>query len=93
MDQQDERRAAAIERITDRREFRSHAFIYCAVNALLVVIWAGTGGGYFWPIWVIAGWGLGLAAHAWKTYGEKPISEADIVDEMHRVEHPPHRAT
>jgi hypothetical protein len=84
MDHQDERRSAAIARITDKRDFRSHAFAYCAVNALLVVIWAASGAGYFWPIWSIAGWGIGLAAHAWNVYGKKPISEADIVEEMHR---------
>jgi hypothetical protein len=86
VDQHDERRAAAIGRITAKREFRNHALIYCAVNMVLVVIWAASGGGYFWPIWVIAGWGIGLAAHAWRTHGQKPISEADIVEEMHRVE-------
>ena len=89
MDQHDDRRAAAIDRITARRALRTHALVYLAVNTLLVVIWAATGGGYFWPIWAIAGWGIGLAAQAWRTYGQKPISEADIREEMHRLEHPP----
>ncbi len=84
MEQRDERRAAAIDRITQRRDFRGHAFVYCAVNVLLVVIWAAAGGGYFWPIWSIAGWGIGLAAHAWQTFGERPISEAEIAEEMRR---------
>ena len=84
MDQQDERRAAAVTRITHKREFRSHVFVYCAVNALLVIIWAAAGAGYFWPIWSIGGWGIGIAAHAWSVYGERPITEAEITDEMHR---------
>ena len=92
MDHHDERRAAAA-RIADRRDFRNHAFIYCAVNTLLVVIWAASGAGYFWPIWVIAGWGIGLAAHGWRIHGQKPISEAEIDEEMHRVENPPHPAS
>jgi hypothetical protein len=33
---------------------------YLAVNLVLVAIWAATGAGYFWPIWPILGWGLGL---------------------------------
>ena len=33
---------------------------YLAVMALLVAIWALTGGGYFWPVWPALGWGLGL---------------------------------
>jgi len=84
MDHHDERRAVAIARITDKRDFRNHTVVYCAVNALLVAIWAASGAGYFWPIWPIAGWGVALALHAWRTFGQKPISEADIIEEMHR---------
>ncbi len=93
MERKDERRAAAIARITDRRDVRNHVVIYCIVNTLLVVIWAASGGGYFWPIWSIAGWGVGLAAHAWQVFGERPISEADIDEEMRRDERPPDRTS
>ena len=89
MDHQDERRAAAVARITDKRDFRNHALLYCAVNTLLVVIWAASGAGSFWPIWPIAGWGIGIAFHGWHVYGERPITEDDIVEEMHRREEPP----
>ena len=91
MDSYDERRDAAIARIGDKRDFKNHALVYCAVNTLLVVIWAASGAGYFWPIWPIAGWGIALALHAWQTFGQKPISEAEINEEMHRLENPPHR--
>ncbi len=84
MEHQDERRSAAIARLSDKRDFRNHAFVYCAVNTLLVVIWAASGAGYFWPIWAIGGWGIGLAAHAWNVYGERPISESEIIEEMNR---------
>lgn len=43
---------------------RAHVASYVAVNALLVIIWALTGAGYFWPIWPILGWGVGIASHA-----------------------------
>lgn len=33
---------------------------YLAVNGLLIVIWFATGAGYFWPMWPMLGWGLGL---------------------------------
>ena len=84
MDHDNERRAAAIDRITKRRDVRNHVFVYCAVNALLIVVWAASGAGYFWPIWVIAGWGIGLALHAWTTYGQRPITEEDIQEETER---------
>jgi Domain of unknown function (DUF1707)/2TM domain len=35
--------------------------LFLAVSVLLVVIWALSGAGYFWPVWPIAGWGLALA--------------------------------
>jgi uncharacterized protein DUF1707/2TM domain-containing protein len=33
---------------------------YLAVMVLLVVIWAVTGAGYFWPMWPAIGWGIAL---------------------------------
>ncbi len=33
---------------------------YLIVNALLILIWAITGFGYFWPGWVLAVWGVHL---------------------------------
>jgi class 3 adenylate cyclase len=44
--------------------FRIHAVAYVLVNAFLIAIWAAGGGGYFWPLWPILGWGLGLGMHA-----------------------------
>jgi len=46
------------------RRFYTDALIYVAVNIGLILIWAISGGGYFWPIWVIIGWGIGLGIHA-----------------------------
>ena len=49
--------------------FSGHAAIYVMVNLFLLFIWAATGMGYFWPIWVIVPWGFALAIHAWATWG------------------------
>lgn len=43
---------------------RIHATVYVVVNVMLIAIWAASGGGYFWPIWPILGWGIGVGAHA-----------------------------
>ncbi len=85
MDAHDERRAAAIERIGAKREFRRHLLVYCLVNVVLIVVWAVSGAGYFWPIWVIGGWGIGLVLHGWTTYAERPISEDEIRKETQRT--------
>jgi class 3 adenylate cyclase len=46
-----------------RQSFKTHLTFYLLVNVFLIGIWAASGGGYFWPIWVILGWGIGVAAH------------------------------
>ena len=48
--------------------FRLHLYVYLAVQAMLVATWALTsrtddGFGFPWPVFVILGWGIGLAAH------------------------------
>jgi signal transduction histidine kinase len=42
-----------------------HAWATAMVCALNVLIWAFSGAGDFWPIWVLLGLGLPLAIHAW----------------------------
>ncbi len=79
-----ERRGAAVKRIKARREFGGHIAAYVIVNAMLVAIWALSGGGYFWPIWTILGWGVGLAFHAWNTFYERPITDEQIRKEMEK---------
>ena len=78
-------RDAAVTRLRKKRDFGIHALVYLLVNGFLVVIWAVTSGDFFWPIFPIAGWGIGLAANAWDVYGRRPISEAEIRREMDRL--------
>lgn len=77
-------RAAAVKRLSARRDFMGHVVAYLVVNAGVLAIWFVTGHGYFWPGWVLGGWGIGLALHAWDVYGRRPISEDDIRREMTR---------
>lgn len=44
-------------------EVGAHVRSYLLVMAMLVGIWALTGTGYFWPIWPMMGWGIGVASH------------------------------
>ena len=59
----DPRRAERRHEIA-RRALREHMRTYVMVMTLLVAIWALTGMGYFWPVWPMVGWGIGLWSHA-----------------------------
>jgi hypothetical protein len=75
----------AVSQLKKRRDFHSHLLIYVLVNAFLVVIWAVTDlHGFFWPVLIIGGWGIGLVMNAWDVYWRHPITEADIKREMER---------
>jgi len=83
-----ELRDEAIHQLERRRLFRRHLAAYVIVNAFLVVIWYfASGHGYFWPGWVIAGWGIAVLANAWYVYGRRggAITEADIARETQRL--------
>ena len=72
------------KRLQDRRDFGSHLVVFVVVNAFLVAAWAITSGGYFWPAWVLAAWGVGLVLHAWETFVHRPVTEADVDTELTR---------
>ena len=79
----DDRRKAAIRRLRARRGFRQHLILYAAVNGFFVLTWAVADGGDFWRAWQVV-WGILLALHGWRVYGERPITEAEIQREMER---------
>jgi uncharacterized membrane protein YecN with MAPEG domain len=83
-DATDKQREAAISRLKAKRAFQANIVSYLVVNAFLVGIWAVSGAGFFWPIFVMLGWGFGLVMHAWQVYGQKGISEDDVQREMGR---------
>lgn len=84
-DEQDLRRQA--ERRADLKlSFKVHFMAYLVVNAGLVAINLVSSPGYFWAIWPIIGWGLGLTAHGIAVYhfgGD--VRERAIEDELRRL--------
>jgi hypothetical protein len=80
----DPEREAARQRLEDRRKFSANLVSYLVVNAFLIGVWALTGGGYFWPAWVLAGWGAAVVLHAWETFVDRPVTEADVEAELRR---------
>jgi 2TM domain-containing protein len=82
-------RAAALESLKKKREFRNHLLAYVLVNSFLWLIWGivyAVGGTSFpWPVFPMAGWGIGLFFHAWDVYRTKPFSEKQIRREIARL--------
>lgn len=79
----DEQREWAIRRIRAKQGFWVHLAIYLAVNTLLVFIWAAGPRDYFWPVWPMLGWGIGVVAHAAAVLvGPSTISEERIEREL-----------
>lgn len=84
-EQEDSLRTLALERLRKKREFWQHVLAYVTVNAFLVAIWVFATGGFFWPVFPILGWGIGLAFHAWDTFSRPAFSEDKIRREMDRL--------
>ena len=78
-------RERAIKKLKDRKDFHMHLLIFVLVNSFLISIWAiTTPGGFFWPMFPILGWGIGLAFNIWDVYSPRP-SEDRIRREMDRL--------
>jgi hypothetical protein len=78
-------RTVARERLKQRRDFATHLITYVLVNIVLIAIWVTNGQGYFWPAWVLGGWGIGLALHAWTAFVQRPITASDVEREVERL--------
>jgi hypothetical protein len=85
----DDLRAQVRKRLEKRRDFGAHVVAFVVVNAMLIATWALTGGGYFWPAWIIGLWGIGLIMNAWDVFWRRPVTEADVDRELGRI-HQPH---
>ena len=69
MEQNTQRTKEELLKVAKRRVFlkkiiRWHVILFLVINALLCAIfYLTTPGGYFWPMWSILGWGVGLIIH------------------------------
>lgn len=80
-------RKHAVERIERKQKFLRDLVLYLLVNAGLWAFWAyeGANTNDLWPAVVSGIWGVFLAHDAFRAYGEGPISEQQIEEEMRRI--------
>jgi 2TM domain len=78
-------RDLAIKELRKKRDLQAHVLAYVTVNLLINVIWLlTTPGGFYWPVFPLLGWGIGLAFNIWDVYAPKPTEET-IEREMQRL--------
>ena len=66
------------ERAGERAQARRDALLLTLsgpiVTAILLLLWALTGAGYFWPLWPMLGMSIALLAALWRAFGPVPGS-------------------
>jgi hypothetical protein len=80
-------RAQALRRLKKKRDLAAHVLVFTLVNGFFVIIWAFTSSGFFWPVFPIAGWGIGLIMNAWDVWRGDDFSDAEVAREIARLEH------
>jgi 2TM domain len=79
-------RERAVKQLKKKRDFHAHLVVFVLVNTFLVGIWAITdSGGFFWPMFPIGGWAIGLVMNGWDVYRGEDFTEDDIRREMVRL--------
>jgi hypothetical protein len=82
----DELRQRALQQLKKRHDFFGHLLVYTLVNAFIVLIWALTDGhDFFWPVFPIVGWGIGVIMNAWDVFGSHGYDEHRIQREMEHL--------
>jgi hypothetical protein len=62
------------ENVRELRSFYTNTLIFAGVSILSILAWLLSGGGKFWPIWVLIGSGLAIGLQAFRL-GMMPILE------------------
>jgi hypothetical protein len=79
-------RQQAITRLRKKRDLQAHILAYALVNLFLNGIWLMTNpGGFYWPMFPLFGWGIGLAFHIWDVYSPEEPDEDRVEHEMARL--------
>jgi hypothetical protein len=68
-----------------RVDFRRHLLVFFIINGVFWLIWYVTGGGYPWPVWPMAGWGIGVIFHYLFDYrSSRLLSEEEEYNRLKR---------
>jgi hypothetical protein len=84
---EEEIRKVATQRVQAKKGFYSHLTAYILVNLMLLAIWYFTGAGYFWPMWVLLFWGIGLIVNGITVFARRDMGweKREIEKEMEKI--------
>jgi hypothetical protein len=89
MSEDQDLRDFARKRLKKQQEFKQYLGVWVGVSILVTGIWFLTSpDGFFWPMWVIFGMGVGALFSGIDAYGpgqKKLITEADVDAEVERL--------
>jgi hypothetical protein len=89
MSEDQDLRDFARKRLKKQQEFKQYLGVWVGVSILVTGIWFLTSpDGFFWPVWVIFGMGVGALFTGIDAYGpgqKKLITEADVDAEVERL--------
>jgi hypothetical protein len=78
-------RKFAIDRLRKRREFSQHLAVFVVVNFVLGLIWLfTTPGGFYWPMFPLFIWGIGIVFHALDVFSSVFSSAAPSDEQIER---------
>ena len=66
------------------RDFGSQVFAYVIGSIVFIVIWAAQGRGFFWPIYPLLVWGLGLSVQHFNMVIRGQITDEDVRRKLNR---------
>jgi len=81
----EELRKKAEKNVEEKIGLYIHISVYLLVNILLYVIWWTTGSGFPWPIFATIGWGIGVVAHIFVTFGTGMDNSKMVEKEYQRL--------
>src|SRR3954453_10208148 len=78
-------RQRAVRQLKKRRDFYGHLLVFVLVNAAAIALWAMGDRGFFWPVFLLFGWGVGLVMNAWDVFYRSYEDETQIQREIERL--------
>ena len=67
------------------RDFGRQVFAYTIGNIVFIVIWAAQGKGFFWPMYPLLVWGLGLSVQHFNVVIRGQITDEDVQRKLKRI--------